>query len=378
MKIGYLIAGFIIFLVTLSPILCYDIDLRWEQRYDGGLEDMAHSVAIDSKDNVIITGTSRDILRRDRDFYTIKYDKNGNVVWENRYNVGIRDESFGVAIDSKDNIVTVGTASGKYFIIKYNKDGELIWTYSPSRGNDDVAYAVAIDSEDNIVLTGRTKIVVYNYYTLKFDKEGNLLWRVMWTGGEDDVPYGIAIDSMDNVIVTGFSSNGKEHKGRGDYTFYTFKYDKDGNKLWHGKWATSYPYAEAFGVAVDSKDNVIVTGFVMIGNQYHFCTIKSDSDGKIIWDRIYDRSKYDRAYDVTTDLNDNILVTGVTHIAGANYGFCTIKYNPNGELIWEKIYTDGRNDQANAIAVDSENNVIITGGSDNKTWDFLTIKYRNR
>ncbi len=378
MKIKYLIAGFIIFLIALTPVFGQYRDIIWEQRYDGGLEDMAHSVAIDSKDNVIITGASRDITRRGRDFYTVKYDKEGNVLWEKRYNVGIRDESYDVAVDSNDNIVIVGTASGKYFIIKYDKNGELIWTNSPSRGNDDVAYAVAIDSNDNIVLTGRTKLVVYNYYTLKYDKDGNMLWRAMWTGGEDDVPYGIAIDSKDNVIVTGFSSNGKEHKGRGDYTYYTFKYDKDGNKLWHGKWATSYPYAEAYGVATDSQDNVIVTGFVMIGNKYHFCTIKSDPEGKIIWDRVYERSNYDRAYDVTIDLNDNILVTGITHISGANYGFCTIKYSPKGELLWEKIYSGGRNDQANAIAIDSENNIIVTGGSDTKTWDFLTIKYRNR
>lgn len=321
MKIKYLLAGFIIFLMMLTPVFGQHRDVIWEQRYDGGLEDMAYSVAIDSEDNVIVTGTSRDITRRDRDFYTIKYDKNGNAIWEKRYNVGIRDESYDVAVDSKDNIVIVGTASGKYFIIKYDKNGELIWTNSPSRGNDDVAYGVAIDSEDNILITGRTKLVVYNYYTLKFDKDGNMLWRAMWTGGEDDVPYGIA---------------------------------------------------------VDSKDNVIVTGFVMIGNKYHFCTIKSDPDGKIIWDKVYKRSDYDRAYDVTVDLNDNILVTGVTYVGGTNYGFCTIKYNSKGELLWEKIYNDGRNDQANAIAVDSENNIIVTGGSDTKTWDFLTIKYRNR
>jgi len=339
MKIKYLIAGFIIFLVTLTPVFGQYRDVMWEQRYDGGLDDMAYSVAIDSRDNVIVTGTSRDTSRRDRDFYTIKYDKNGNAIWEKRYNVGIRDESYDVAVDSKDNIVVVGTASGKYFIIKYDKDGEIIWKDSPNRGNDDVAYGVAIDSEDNILITGRTKVVVYNYYTLKYDKDGKMLWRVMWTNGEDDVPYGIAVDSKDNVIVTGFSSNGVDHRGRGDYTYYTFKYDKNGNKLWHGKWGTSYPYAEAYGVATDSKDNVIVTGFIMVKDKYKVFTVKSDSEGKIIWEMVYERSNYDRAYDVVTDNEDNILITGVTQINGTHYGFLTVKYDSKwyislGEDIW--------------------------------------------
>ena len=378
MKRKYLIMGFIIFLVTLTPVFGQYRDIFWDQRYDGGLNDMAYSVAVDSEDNAIVVGTSRDITRRDRDFYTIKYDSEGDILWERRYDVGIRDEGYGIAVDSKDNIIVVGTAKGKFFIFKYDSKGNMIWEQSPSRGNDDVAYGVAIDSEDNVIVTGRTKFIVYNYYTIKYDKDGNMLWRIMWTNGEDDVPYGIAVDSKDNVIVTGYSSNGVDHRGRGDYTYYTFKYDKNGNKLWHGKWGTSYPYTEAYSVAVDSKDNVIVTGFVMIQNNYSFYTVKSDSQGKIIWEKVYDRSDYDRAYDVAVDLEDSVLVTGTTYVGGSHYGFCTVKYDSKGNFLWEKIYDHDRNDQANGIAIDSENNIIVTGGSDDKTWDFLTIKYRNR
>jgi hypothetical protein len=272
----------------------------------------------------------------------------------------------------------VGTAKNKYYIIKYDPKGNKLWEQSPSRGNDDVAYGVAVDSEDNIIVTGRTKFIVYNYYTIKYDKQGNMLWKIMWTNGEDDVPYGIAVDSKDNIIVTGYSSNGENHKGRGDYTYYTFKYDKNGNKLWHGKWATSYPYAEAYAVVTDSKDNIIVTGFVIIGDKYNIYTVKSDPEGKIIWDKLYDKSNYDRAYGIAVDLNDNILVTGVTQINGLNHGFCTVKYDSKGKFLWEKVYSLDRNDQANSIAIDSDNNIIVTGGSDDKTWEYLTIKYRNR
>ena len=125
MKRSYFIVGFIVFLLTLTPIFSYDDGLIWEQRYDGELDDMAYSVAIDSDDNVIVTGTSRDANRRDRDFYTIKYDKNGDVLWEKRYDVGIRDESYDVTVDSNDNIIVVGTAKSIFFIIKYDLNGKI-------------------------------------------------------------------------------------------------------------------------------------------------------------------------------------------------------------------------------------------------------------
>jgi len=374
----YLSIGIIVFLITLPPVFCAENEILWKKTYDGGSTDMAHGVTVDSKDNVIVTGTSYDAQKRSRDYYTIKYDKSGNVIWEKRFDVGIRDVSYDVVVDSKDNVIVTGTVSGRFFTIKYDKYGKVIWTDMPGRGNDDEAYGVAVDSEDNILVTGRTKLVVYNYYTLKYDKDGNLLWRIMWTKGEDDVPYDVAVDSQDNVLVTGFTSNGAEHRGRADYTYYTFKYDKNGKKLWHGKWAISHSYAEAYGIATDSWDNVIVTGFIMENNNRDYFTLKCDPSGKILWERVYDRSFYDCAYGITTDQNDNIFVTGISYSGIDNYDICTIKYTPEGKLQWEKILDINRNDIAEDITVDSEGRVIVVGSTDSKSWDFLTIKYENK
>ncbi|NMC76056.1 MAG: hypothetical protein GYA60_01980, partial [Candidatus Methanofastidiosa archaeon] len=228
MRTKYLFAGIMLFLITLAPVFGADKNIIWEKTFDGGATDMAYGVAIDSENNVIVTGSSYNNEKSTRDFYTIKYDKNGKIIWEKRFDVATRDTSYDVAVDSKDNVIVTGTVSGKFFTIKYDKKGKILWTDSPSRGNDDEAYGVAVDSEDNVIITGRTKLVVYNYYTIKYDKNGKMLWNVMWTNGEDDVPYDVAIDSKDNVVITGFSSNGVNHAGRGDYTYYTFKYDKNG------------------------------------------------------------------------------------------------------------------------------------------------------
>jgi len=279
----YLSIGSIVFLITLAPVFGAENGILWEKTYDGGSTDMAHGVILDSKDNVIVTGTSYDAQKRSRDYYTIKYNKSGDVIWEKRYDVGIRDVSYDVAVDSKDN-----------------------------------------------------------------------------------------------VIVTGFSSNGADHRGRADYTYYTFKYDKNGKKLWHGKWATSHSYAEAYGIATDSQDNVIVTGFIMENNNRDYFTIKCDPSGNILWEDIYDRSFYDRAYGVATDQNDNIFVTGISYSRADNYDICTIKYSPEGKLQWEKILDINRNDIAEDVAVDSEGNILVVGSTDSRTWDFLTIKYQNK
>jgi predicted alpha/beta superfamily hydrolase len=65
---------------------------------------------------------------------------------------------------------------------------------------------------------------------------------------------GLAVDSQDNVIVTGYSANGPNS------TYYTIIYDKDGNEIENATYGNRGDN-QALGVAVDSQDNIIVTGY---------------------------------------------------------------------------------------------------------------------
>jgi predicted alpha/beta superfamily hydrolase len=65
---------------------------------------------------------------------------------------------------------------------------------------------------------------------------------------------GLAVDSQDNVIVTGYSANGPTS------SYYTIIYDKDGNEIENATYGNGGDN-QALGVAVDSEDNIIVTGY---------------------------------------------------------------------------------------------------------------------
>jgi hypothetical protein len=62
------------------------------------------------------------------------------------------------------------------------------------------------------------------------------------------------------------------------------------------------------------------------------------------------------------DSEDNVIVTGMSH-DGAAYNYYTIKYDKNGNVIWNKSYDGGSDDVNPATVVDSENTVIVTGWS---------------
>jgi hypothetical protein len=349
--------------------------IEWIKIYDGGDEDVAQGVAVDSNNNVIVTGYST--ISSSLYFYTIKYDKDGNELGHAKYNTGgYGGSAMAVAVDSNDNIIVAGAKYRllhlcDYCIVKYDENLNRIWTrtYSYHGRILNVLMDIAIDSSDNVIVTGMTDIWIKlpsseykykcDYWTLKLrGSGGRKIWDKIYDGGDIDSAFGVAVDSEDNIIVTGASSN--------DLTsnYCTIKYDKDGNV----KWAKTDIGGIASGVVIDSRDNIIITGI----SEGNYCTIKYDSNGNRLWKKIYDSGGDDDARAVAVNSRDCIIVTGVS-----KDDYYTIGYDSDGEEMRNATYDGGFDDESHGVAVDFADNVIVTGYSnDGSTQNYCTIKYK--
>ena len=143
---------------------------------------------------------------------------------------------------------------------------------------------------------------------------------------------------------------------------------------------------QAYAIAVDSYGNVYVTGLIngFFAYSPDFATIKYTPNGDTAWVRIYNGPLNwdDWASDIAVDSSGNVYVTGPSWGSWeADEDFLTIKYSPNGDTAWIRRYngpgTQNAYDEPHAMAVDASGNVYVTGGSDNDitSIDYLTIKY---
>ena len=64
------------------------LNYNWPQIFDGGPEESASKMTIDSKDNIIVTGYSYNTTTDRLNILTIKYDKDGNEIWNVCYDSG--------------------------------------------------------------------------------------------------------------------------------------------------------------------------------------------------------------------------------------------------------------------------------------------------
>ena len=138
---------------------------------------------------------------------------------------------------------------------------------------------------------------------------------------------------------------------------------------------------KAADLALDAAGNTYVTGSSFNGTSYDMVTVKYDSDGNEIWREFFGGTGLDEATAIVLDNNNDVIITGYRFVSGSDYDVATVKYDDvTGNEIWSVINPgtaifDGGKD----VTVDASNNVIVTGtyGFSTTDVDYYVLKYNS-
>ena len=257
-------------------------------------------------------------------------------------------------------------------------DTAWIRSYNGWGDGGDLANDITVDASGNVYVTGYSWGNYNDYASIKYDRNGNALWIRRYSGAVgyfDDNAEAIAVDASGNVYVTGGSNSG----GATSYDYATIKYKPNGDTAWVRRYngpANSDDYA--LDLAVDGSGNVYVTGESPgNGTNRDYATVKYFPNGDTAWVRMYNGAGNgaDGARAIAVDDSGNVCVTGWSYQGSLRTDYVTIKYYPNGNTAWVRKYGFSGSNIAYAIAVDHSCNVYITGQSYGIYADFATIKY---
>ncbi len=333
----------------------------------------ARAMAVDSSGNTVITGIS--LQSGTYDYYTIKMKADGTgVLWSKLYDkAGGEDYATAIAIDSDDNVLVTGYAwngtNYDFHTIKYSSaDGTVLWQHSFNAETDGNDYntTLTVDSLNNVYIGGNSQqasgiddIILIKYGPDGPNPDGSPIWQTTYNGPESGHDRITAITAgIDGIAIAGLSQNSTP-----DFDALTLKYEFDGSLLWEKRKSLSGDDS-ALAISMDLSGNVAMTGIVYNGSNKDIYTVKyNTTTGAVEWEDTYDGGYDEEPAAVFIDSSGDVYITGYTFLLASANDIYTVKFNGStGTVEWSNTFnsSNGNNDRGVDIVVDGSGDVFVS------------------
>lgn len=276
----------------------------------------------------IIAGTSNGIISHEKtlkgygsyDYWILKLDENGNILWQNIY--GGESDDFLSA----------------HPVFPFEKSGNIDFT-------DDGGFIIGGKSGSNI--SGNkteNKKGFLDYWVLRVDSIGSILWQKTFGG----LNYSrnnfssLIVTKDNNYMVGGYTDTNiggdKTQPSNGNFDFWILKLDRDGNILWqksigalYDESLYSFNQTNDGGYILAGESNSDISGDKTENARFahDYWVVKLDKEGNVEWDKTLGALGEETAYGVL-ETNDG--------------GFVVGGYSGNGYISYDKTESSGASD----------------------------------
>lgn len=261
--------------------------LQWSKKFDTGKDELAFCVRQTNDGGFIISAFHDAVptsLAGNTYAMLIKTDANGNLLWDKKYSLAVRDLDtsepmvWTVKQTSNHGFILIGTTAASHaadiLVIRTDSTGNLIWSKSYEHDNSAMRFSVGLDIIENFngefviaaALDKDQTLSQYNYpFIMKVSSTGDLIDQRFY----DSNPF--------QMFQSGFSSvtqeadSGYFFTGGGGYGGFgmqaqLLKTDKDFNMVWSRTYTNDgIATTSSRSGTITSDGCYIFTGKKMIG-----------------------------------------------------------------------------------------------------------------
>lgn len=379
--------GFFVFTIFILPGICSDsnISLVWDSVFGGKNNDYATSLIQTTDGGYMVAGTTYSYGAGGRNFWVIKLDNKGNVVWDKTFGGNSCDCAYsliqtadgGYAVAGKT--YSYGAGGWDFWIIKLDSVGNKEWDKTYGGSDDDYLKSLIQTADGGYAVAGETLSFGAggkDVWFIKLDSDGNKIWDKTFGGSKYDYAESL-IQTMDGGYVV---AGGTESYSVGKSDFWVIKLDNQGNREWDKTFGGS-DWDMAYSLIQTADGGYAVAGgtFSYGEGEEDFWIVKLDNGGKKVWDKTFGGNDWDMATALIKTDDGGYAVTGITKSYGAGgKDFWVIKLDNEGNKLWDKTFGESDDDSAwSLIQTDDGCYVVAGGASFNGTvrGDFWIIKF---
>jgi hypothetical protein len=272
-------------------------NLEWQKSFGGSLWDVPFSIQQTWDGGYIVAGgsTSNDGQitgnHGGQDFWIIKLDPSGNLIWQNALGGSGQDEAIDIQNTSDSGSIVCGLShsndgqvSGNhglddFWVVKLNSSGAIQWQRTYGGSNRDAAYSINQTGDGGYIVAGYTQSFdgqvsgnhgQYDIWVVKTNATGDLEWQQCFGGSGIEVAWEIQkIDDFSYILIGQTDSNNGQVSGNhGNQDYWVIRFTNSGDILWK----------ECFGGSGD-EDGLSIA--LTIDGKYILAGQSSSNDGQV-------------------------------------------------------------------------------------------------
>ncbi len=202
-------------------------DQQWSKFFGGTFTDTTYD-AIQTEDNgylLVGSSDSKDVdikgNKGSYDFWIVKIDSNGILVWEKSFGGSEIDEARAITSSGDGNYIIVGdtrssdldvsknNGAADLWMIKISPIGDLIWEKTYGGSNFDVGRSISKTQDNGFLISGSSRSTdgdvsenqgQNDAWVLKIDANANIEWQKTIGGSNIDFAYD-AVELNDKTII---------------------------------------------------------------------------------------------------------------------------------------------------------------------------------
>jgi hypothetical protein len=204
---------------THSDIWAMKLDANgliiWQNRFNTSMQDVARSIEQTSDGGYIIAGYSIlfSILKGNNyEFWVLKLDPSGNIAWQKSYGGKNTDQGYAIRQIKDNGYIAVGTTKSfgagnyDYWILKLDSGGNLIWQKAYGGEKADIASSVIETADGGYLVSGTTESFgqgKQDALVMKLDASGKIMWQKVYGGKQNDTLVSVGSTGDEGYILAG-------------------------------------------------------------------------------------------------------------------------------------------------------------------------------